>query len=229
MDSLQNHVEQLFRKYEGSRQIRELKLEVLGNLEARVADLTDNGVEYGEAVRQAKENLTSIDHLIDSNRTIYVNRFKLEFVQISLLYTLIAWIVTMPLQIKGIGILLNGALLVISVMIGIWYVVLHAKKQAKYMKRTAIVDMKAAFTWRKLAWVLWTIFICMSILYNTALHYGSNLWFARPVSITGPYQFAMVAITYAIPFVSILVPLLFHIAPKLMMKYEVGEEDEHEE
>ncbi|MGG1660642.1 permease prefix domain 1-containing protein [Brevibacillus sp. NRS-1366] len=228
MDRLHNYVEQLFIKYKGSKQVQELKQEVLSNLEAKVADLTANGMDEGEAVRVAKDGIITIDDLIDSNRKVYINQWRLELVQIGLLYFLIAWIIALPFRIIGSGILLNELLSFITFILGISYLVLRTRKQALYLRQTATLDLQAAFYRRKLGWVIWSIFIGVMVLYTTAIHFGSNIWFSRPATFSGPYQFAVVAIAYVQPFFSILVPLLLHAMPKLIMKYEVGEEDDYE-
>lgn len=229
MDRLHQHVEQLFRPYRGSKQAQELKQEVLSNLEARVADMTTEGIDRAEAVRQAIANIPSIAHLIEENHRIYVYHFWLEWVQRVLLYSLLAWIVTMPLRIVGDGAGLNTVLLVVSLVVGIVYVVLFLLRRNSFTKKTMNMSVQAAFRLRKIGWILWSIFIAVSLLFTTALHFGSNFWFSRPISISGPYQFAMIAIAYGKPFVSILIPLALHIVPTVMRKYEVREEDGSEE
>ncbi|WP_232697650.1 hypothetical protein [Brevibacillus daliensis] len=228
MNSLEFYVDHLFRKYKASIQIQDLRFEVLGNLEAKVADLTANGVGYDEAVRMAKENLPSIDHLIDGNRTIYINQFRLEYVQITLLYMVIGWIVAMPLQFIRTG-FIHWLFLISSAIIGVVYLVLLANRKNINMQKIKAFNLNAVFDLRKQVWLVWFIFIGMSIFITTALQFGSNIWFFRPVDISGPYQFAMIAIKYLIPFASIIVPVIFHIAPKLIMKYEVGENDGYKE
>lgn len=228
MDSLHKHVNQLFAKYKGSKQIQELKREILSNLEAKVADLTAGGMSYSDAVDVARRSITSIDDLIDDQSKVYVNQMTAELVQKGLLYFLIAWIVTMPFRIFGSGIMLNGLLLLGSIVLGIVYVVLRLKKQDMHLGRTVAFDVQAAFRRRKLAWIIWAIFIIVTVLYNTAMLFGSNIWFQTQVKIAGPYHFAMLGTQYALPFVSILVPMLFHIVPGLMMKYEAGEDDGNE-
>ncbi|WP_312113725.1 permease prefix domain 1-containing protein [Brevibacillus reuszeri] len=228
MERLHKHVDQLFAKYKSSKQVRELKREILSNLEAKVADLTAGGLAYNEAIDIAKRSITSIDDLIDDQTRVYVNQMTAELVQKGLLYFLIAWIVTMPFRIVGSGILLNELLLLGSIVLGIVYLVLRLKKQDMYLRRTATFDVQAAFRRRKLVWAIWVVFITVSILYNTAMLFGSNIWFQTQVKIAGPYHFAMLGIQYALPFVSLLIPILFHIVPGLMMKYEAGEYDGYE-
>ena len=124
--------------------------------------------------------------------------------------------------------MLNELLLLGSIVLGIVYVVLRLKKNDMHLRRTVAFNVQAAFRCRKLVWIIWAIFITVTVLYNTAMLFGSNIWFQTQVKIAGPYHFAMLGTQYALPFVSLLIPMLFHIVPGLMMKYEAGENDGYE-
>jgi hypothetical protein len=229
MNSLKSHVDAMFSKYKESKQIKELRYEVLSNLEARVQDLTGSGMEYNEAVNKAIASIDSIDHLIDGNRQVYANKYKLEYIQIILLYSIIAWILTMPLRIIGLGIVWNMIFFIISIVIGIWYFTLNKKGDSKYFQLKSFISVEAAFKMRKSAWIIWSLYIIISTLFSTALYFGSNIWFSRPVIITGPYEFVGVAIRFLLPLITMIIPLIFNVAPRLILKYEVGEDNEDKE
>lgn len=228
MDPLQRHVQVLFRKYnrDASKQIEDLKHEVLSNLEAKVADLSAGGMDRREAIAQATASIPSVEHLIDDNRSVYISRYSVEYVQIALLYALIAWIVSMPLRVVGIGAGIHLLLFVICVLIGVAYIVLLLLlRKPEVREKRAFLNIRFAFDLRKKGWWLWAVFMLVSSLYTTAVRFGSNIWFWREVQITGPYQLAEIAIPYALPFFTLIVPLLLHVSPKLMMKYEVDEDE----
>jgi hypothetical protein len=229
MNSLKSHVDAMFSKYKESKQIKELRYEVLSNLEARVQDLTGSGMEYNEAVNKAIASIDSIDHLIDGNRQVYANKYKLEYIQIILLYSIIAWVLTMPLRIIGLGIVWNMIFFIISIVIGIWYFTLNKKGDSKYFQLKSFISVEAAFKMRKSAWIIWSLYIIISTLFSTALYFGSNIWFSRPVIITGPYEFVGVAIRFLLPLITMIIPLIFNVAPRLILKYEVGEDNEDKE
>jgi len=229
MDVLRNHVENMFRSYKENKQIRELKNEILSNLEAKAADLAANGMEYNDAVNKAKDSITSIDHLIDVNIRVYINKYKLEYLQIVLLYSIIAWIVTIPLKIIGAGILINLLFFILSFIIGIFYFQLCRKEKVEYFSIESFLNIQRAYKIRKIAWILWLLFIVSSILLTTAVQFGSNIWFSRPVNISGPYQFAVMVLRYMLPFISIIFPLIINAAPKLILRYEVAYVDENQE
>jgi hypothetical protein len=54
----------------------------------------------------------------------------------------------------------------------------------------------------------------------------SNLWFSRPITISGPYQFAVLAVRYCTPLLTVFIPLLVSKCYKLIDKYEVKNEYE---
>lgn len=229
MNVLKNHVDSMFSKYKENKNIKELKSEVLSNLQAKVDDLTANGMKRSEAINKAKESITSIDYLIDGNIEVYINKYKLEYIQIVLLYFIIAWIITIPIKISGAGVILNIELLICSIIMGIWYLILNVKEKTEYFQCKSFINIQFALKIRKIAWTIWVLFIIASTLYTTAIRFGSNIWFSRPINITGPYQFAVTAIGYLLPLISILIPLIFNVAPKLISRYEVGETNEDEE
>ncbi|MFF2530155.1 permease prefix domain 1-containing protein [Brevibacillus sp. NPDC058079] len=225
MESLQHYVDQLFQKYRGSKQIEELKWEVLSNLEAKVADLVADGLSLDEAVKKAKANLPSIDSIVGERRQVYIFLLVQELLQLGLLYVLIAWIVTMPLRIWGMGIFLNYSLFAICILIGIVYLILLGINRPASSHHLTSMNVRFAFLLRKTGWMLWALYIVGTLVFTTALYFGSNLWFSTPVNLTGPYQFANVVVSYALPFLSILIPLWLHAIPRLILKYDAGEGD----
>ena len=227
MNTLKSYVDDLFTGYKENKQIRELKDEILSNLEAKVADLISNGMEYNQAVIKATENIDSVDYLIEDVKKVYINRLRIELLQVGLLYSLIAWIITIPLKIVGIGVLLNSNLLVIVAVLGILFFVLNSKQEKRYLHKTSVLDIKSAMRNKKLSWLICGLYITLSTLGTTAIYFGSNIWFSRPIRIDGPYQFAVLGIRYALPFISIMIPLLFSAYLRLLQKYEVGVQNEN--
>lgn len=223
MDELKQYVDQLFFKYRNNKQVKDLKEEILSNLQAKVADLIADGWEQEAAIKKAKESIRSVDHLIDSNKKIYINQLKLEFVQIALMYSLVAWILTLPLQIFGMRVIINYILMFVCVGIGIVYLLLWFGRHNKFMQVQVYKNVNTAIKLNRTTWLLWGLFIVVSILGTTAIMFGSNIWFGRPVQLSGPYQFAVVGIQYLLPFITVIVPLLCNVIPKLMSKYEAGE------
>ncbi len=229
MNNLKNHVDSMFARYKENEQIKELKYEILSNLEAKVEDLTAKGMKYNEAINKAKESISSIDYLIDGNKKVYINKYKLEYTQIVLLYFIIAWIITIPVEIIGAGIILNIGLFISSFAVGMRYFLLNRENNIEYLQCKSFINIQSSYKFRRIAWIVWFLYISVSTLLTTAIRFGSNIWFSRPVITTGPYQFAEIAIAYFIPFVLIIIPLIFNVAPKLILRYEVGEDDENKE
>lgn len=227
MDDLKKYVDNMFSKYKETNQIKELKYEVLSNLKAKLDDLLDSGMEYNEALQKSKDSISNIDNLIDYNVEIYINKYKLEYMQIVLLYLIIAWIITIPIKIIGAGTILNGFFFVFSTIVGIAYVLLNRKIKGCYCERKAFINLHSICKLRRIVWILWSIFIVVCTLFTTAIQFGSNIWFFNAINISGPYNFALIAIRYMLPFMSIIIPLIFNIAPKLILKYEVGENNEN--
>ncbi|WP_025026067.1 permease prefix domain 1-containing protein [Caldalkalibacillus mannanilyticus] len=220
---LRKHVEHMFKGYKENNQIRELKEEIVSNLEAKVADLTASGMSYDDAVGVAINNMGDVEELIEGNKKIWTNRFKTELLQVALLYAIVAWIVTLPPKIVGLGTLLNYSFLFLVVVLGALFLYMNTKKHESFLNKVVIYHIPSALRYKKMAWQIWWLFIGACILSTTAIHFASNIWFARPISLTGPYQFAVIGIDYALPFVSMIIPLLFSKSITLLEKYEVSE------
>lgn len=221
MDELRKYVDSLFARYKMTGEVAELKEEILGNLEARVADYLGEGMTSSEAVALAKSNLGSIEFLIPHQRPVYVNRYRLELLQTALLYTVIAWILTIPLRLTFPGALVNTLLLLAAVGLGIAYLLLSSRKDEGYLSATAPLDQNRLGRHSRTAWLLWVLFVAVTAALTTAKQFGSEIWFGRPLHLDGPHRFAQIAVFYALPVVTIVLPLLYSKARTLTEKYEV--------
>lgn len=222
MNSLHNHVDRLFAGYPATRRNREMKEEIISNLEAKVADLMAGGMDYEQAVRTATSSFTRIDGLIDEHPPIYVNRYRLEWMQKVLFLAIILWIFTIPLRLierTPLSFFLLGFVLVL----GLLYLVLHFAWRGRALEVTAPRHLAAARRRSRIVWLLWGQFILITLLAITALRFGSNIWYGYQVKIGGPYQFAQLGIQYAKPFLTIWIPLAFQLSASLLTKHEVGD------
>ncbi|WP_438348043.1 permease prefix domain 1-containing protein [Paenibacillus sp. FA6] len=222
MNRLQQHVEHLFSGYKQNKQTKELKYEIVSNLEAKVSDLTESGMAMDQAISIAIDHMDSIDGLIDGNPQVYIHRFQMELVQISLMYTLLAWILTIPLGILGTTRPLSLFLFMIVIILGVVFLLLNRNKRDLWLNKISTFPVESFLRYRRMVWNIWGIFMVVSITTTTALRFGSNIWFMRPIHIDGPYQFAVTAIPFLLPMISIIIPLLFNSVLGILHKYEVG-------
>lgn len=228
MSELSRYVDELFSGHKKSRQTEELKAEILGNLEAKKADLVSSGLYESEAIQKAKESITSIDFLIDGNKKVYYNQMKLEFVQWSLIIILIGWILTIPLIMFRMGLPANWIMFLGVVAVGLYYLVLRKRQvhDEKFIAETGFINTIQYKKRKRIVWILWSMFAVISLLATTALYFGSNLWFSREISIDGPYALAVLLITYFVPMLTVIIPIITSIPVRLISKYEVGESNE---
>lgn len=221
MDELKKYVDSLFAGHKATGEVTELKEEVLGNLEARLEDYIAEGLSYELALARAKRSLENVDNLIPDLKPVYINRRRVELVQAALLYTLIAWVLTIPLRIILSGIVANTFLLFSAVGLGISFLILSSRKDEAYLNATAPLDQKRLGRYSRAAWLIWALFIILTAALNTVKHFGSDIWFGRPLHVDGPYRLAQIAVSYALPFITIVLPLLYTKARALAEKYEV--------
>lgn len=218
---LEKHIDHLFAHYRQTKETAELKSEMLSNLEARVADYTQSGMAYEDAVNLAIQNLDTIDFIVDDHQSIYINRFKFDLVQTGFIYILIGWILSIPLRMNTSGIWVNTLLSVFVLIGAIIYVLLLMKRNDTSFDTIAALNLARLARAGKAAWIVWGLFVAANFAVTTAHRFGSNLWFGRAIHIDGPYQFSVIAIDYLIPLFTIIVPFIFNKAIALASKHEV--------
>lgn len=221
MDELKKYMDDLFAHQQHTVKVQDLKDEIYSNLLAKKQDLMNQGYSEDEAIAKTKESILSIDNIIEGNQLTYINRFKAECRQTLLLYATILWILSMPVIIMGaMPFFIITFLLVVA--FGISY--LSSKKQNQ--DEIAFISRYRYKTIRTTAWIIWLIFFAVCTVTISAIMFGSNIWFARPVQITGPYEFALIAVRYYIPVTTILLPIAIGSFPQILAKNERRDENE---
>ncbi|UFJ41125.1 permease prefix domain 1-containing protein [Brevibacillus humidisoli] len=222
MKELERFVEDLFANYRETREIQELKREILSNLEAKATDYIAEGIPYLEAVHRATRHMDTVDFLVEDHQPVYVNRYKTDLVQTALLYLLVGWILTIPIRMVSTGVWVNNLFTLAVALCTVAYFLLASKKDDHFRNAVSIIHPMKLAKRSKAAWVIWAMYVLMMTAYTAAIWFGSDLWFGRPISIDGPYQFAVAAVDFAAPFAAIVVPLLFQTAHRLASRYEVN-------
>lgn len=225
MSDVRKHVDKLFAKYPKTEETMELKEEVISNLEAEIEDLQNDGLSFAEALRISIGKMAPLDELIDGVKTVRIRQVVIEMMQWTLIYTLIAWIVTIPLSVFYSIRRISWVLFWIIIVIGISYLILFMIREVlsrNYVK----VDLYKIAAVRKSVWIVWSLFIVVNCGMTTAMLFGSNIWFWRPISISGPYEFASIGVMYVMPMITIGMPLLMSKLQTVIVQQEVGIADE---
>ena len=164
----------------------------------------------------------SIDNIvIEENRLTYINRFRTECRQTLLLYATILWILSIPMIILR-DTLFSAITFFFVVALGVSY--LRSRKQNQ--DEIAFINGNRYKTIRTMVWIIWLIFFVVCTVTISAIMFGSNVWFARPVQISGPYEFAMIAARYYIPVTTILFPVAVGSFPHILVKNEKRDDNE---
>lgn len=220
MSQAKAYVDRLFSKYKDTNEVNELKEEVLSNIEARIIDNLANGFSKEEAFNEAIKNIEGIELLIEGNKEVYINAWKKEVTQVAILYSLIAWIITIPIRINIRTSIINTILLFFTIFL---FAIYNFKfKDKDIMLQCEILNEKKLRLIKKYSWLIWGIFIFVITLANLGVRFASNIWFSREITFNGPYDFAMFLTTLIIPFVTVIIPLTISKADKLLIKYEVN-------
>ena len=221
MIDLKEYVDELFRHQRLTPEVKDLKEEVLSNMTAKMDDLIAQGVETDIAAKKVKESLSTIDYLIDGNQLTDISNYRLECTQTVFLNCIIFWIFSLPLLFTHFAIL--GYLgLLLTIVSGLLY--LFQKKQPSDV--VAFLSVTTSERRKKTAWIVWGLFFVVCAGTMAALTFGSNIWFGRPLNISGPYQMANIAVRFYMPLLTILIPVTFSSFTKLLLKNRKGHENE---
>ncbi|MDP4094314.1 MAG: hypothetical protein Q8920_13240, partial [Bacillota bacterium] len=108
-------------------------------------------------------------------------------------------------------------------ILGVIYFTLAARKDSVYLNEQRSFDTKKIVRFRILVWIVWVLFILGATLYTTAIRFGSNIWFGYRIRIDGPYRLAEILLDYILPFITLIIPLMFNRAKALIEKCGVKE------
>lgn len=221
MKNLQEYVDELFYHQQLTPEVEELKEEILSNMIARRDDLIAQGVDFESATKQAEESLSEIDFLIDGNQWTDIGKYRLECRQTILFNSIIFWILSFPLLIMGFGLWSYVGL--IAVLISGCVYILEKKRN---ICAAGFLSVKVSKEHKKMAWILWMFFFLITGGTIAAITFGSNLWFGRPIQISGPYEMATIAVRFYLPLSTILIPMTFSSCSKILLKSRKGLGDE---
>lgn len=223
-NDLEIFVDRLFANHRKTKAVIDLRNEVLSNLEAKVTDYMGNGMDYQQAVCLAIEDIEAVGNLIDDNLNIYINRYRYDLVQSTLLYTLIAWILTIPLRLMPMGLMVNNMFMVLVAASGVLFF-LGSRILKIDRDRTAIINAMKVKKMSGGAWIIWGIYGAVITSFTLLTRFGSDLWFGRNIRIGGQDALYVILLEIIIPLLTVIIPMLFHKADRVIKKYEVIERE----
>lgn len=221
MIDLQKYVDGLFRHQRLTPEVKDLKEEILSNMIAKRDDLITQGLSAEKATEKAKESLSAIDYLIDGNQLTDVGKYHLECMQTLLLNCIVFWIFSLPLLFTHYAPTSYIGLLCVIIS-GCAYILSKDKKE----NVIAFLSLSASEHRKKVAWTIWSAFFLVAVGTMVALTFGSDIWFGRPLNITGPYQMANIAVRFYLPLLTIIIPITISSFSRILLKCRKGHEDE---
>lgn len=200
MNELKIYVDKLFKHQHLTKEIIDLKEEILTNMIAKKNDLLSQGFKENIASQKAKDSILTIDDLIEGNHLIYIDQYYKNCIQYILLNCVIFWILSLPLMLIHYSII-SYIGFILTIISGIVY--LNKSKSdvvtfVSYLKSNKVM---------KISWIIWSIYFLVHTFINFMIVFGSNIWYKKPINISGPYQFANIAIKFYIPVLTILIPI----------------------
>ena len=186
----------------------------IGRSLIRLYDPTAGKIEFS--------GMPSLEELVWDTQPVYYYPFLAECCQVVLLHALLLWVLLLPLMLVNTGFIATlatwGAFLL---AVGSAVACLVLRVQDTKVVRT--VRLGALRRFARTVWLVWAVFFAVCVLAVTAVLFGSNLWFGRPVVIDGPYQFGVLAARYYLPLVTAVLPWATGRFAKLAAGHEAGD------
>lgn len=221
MTDLENYVDALFRHQRPTPEIRDLKEEILSNMTAKRDDLMAQGLDETTATEKAKESLSSIESLVDGNQLTDLGKYHTDCLQTVLLNCIIFWILSLPLSFIS-----SAAFSSLGLLLTLIFGALYLWKSKNPSCGVAVLSVTASERRKKIVWAVWGLFFLVCTGVVAAVTFASNLWFGRPLNISGPYQLAEIAGRFYLPLLTILIPITVGSFTKSLLKSRKEYEDD---
>jgi len=220
------HVNRLFAHAPDTLDNRELQEEIHSNLAARIDDYISQGMNEERAFQTAIQHIHGMDEVMSDHRRVQRVPYWTALLQSALIYSLIAWIINIPMRVLMQGTAINNLLMLVSFLVGgayVLYMLTNRTNDPATSVKTTVIRILDLVQWNRRIWWLWVAFVLVLWGTQAALRFGSNIWFNRPIQVDGPYQFAVIVIAFAVPLLSVIIPLVVHRAYRIISKYEVSD------
>jgi hypothetical protein len=153
-------------------------------------------------------------------KVVYIKRLRLKLMQISLLYSLIFWLLSFVLKVKQINQLSYQFLWLLTIALTLsfsFFCVQRALNPYYFDHTIGYLDLQQAKKVRSFSLLFSGLIIVTSTIYNIKTLLFNQTDPSGLESIADLYWY----LRWLLPFFSLLMPLIFSILPRLILKYEV--------
>lgn len=220
MDELNKYVEAFFRHQRLTPEMEDLKEEVLSNMIAKRDDLISQGMDEETVTKRATESIPAVEPLIGDNQLTDVGKYRLDCMQAMLLNCTLFWILSLPMLFTGFWAFSYLGLL-LTLGSGAFY--LWKRKQPS--EKMSYLSVLASRRRKKAVWMVWGLFFSVSVLVLATAAFGSDIWFGRPVHISGPGEFTSIVARVYLPLLTVFVPITFGNFTDILLKNRKDKEN----
>ena len=215
MDELRKYVDGLFARLPQTAENAEFREEVYANMSARREDVLAQGSTEQQALSAAKKALPSVEGVTGDAVLVSHSLFRTHSLMELWFYSAVLFILTLPTYFLGHR-FLSGAVLAVTIIAMVSYFI---SKQSS-ADTPVFLHFRRWTQIRRRTWQLWGLAFGIWVIFISAVSFGSNLWFSRPVHINGPYQLALLLMRYYLPALSIFIPLYMGRLPRILTELE---------
>lgn len=227
MKELERYVKQLFRQQADTAEMRDLKEEILSNMQAQKADLMAQGLSEDEAIRQVKNSLPSLDGMVEDQQLTWVDRYHTDCLRATLLSSIVYWILILPTQVLTWA--QSKWYLLFGVGITLIFAVAYWVQKSLHQDRAELRTISECRRKVDLVWKFWGALVAVMLLTGMGVYWASDIWFHRPLHlprINGPWSLALTLLPFYLLALTALVPLTVAQFPKMLQKQRKEPDDE---
>lgn len=220
MDELQKYLDILFADYGHSARAMELKAKLLLESQESMEKLMAAGYEAPAALEEIKLRIQAVGELIEGNRLIYINRFRNDCLQAAVIYSVIAWVFSMPLIVllDWVGMAIAILFMLISAAAA-W---LYISKVGGRSAEVQFLNTNRYHQRRHGLWRIWMIGAGVVLILIAAISFTGG----RTPALENAWDWAKLLARFYAPMLSVAAPLLVANMEKLMLKNEVGADEQ---
>ena len=228
MKELERYVNHLFRQQAETAEMRDLKEEILSNMQAQKADLMAQGMSEAEAIRQVKKSLPSLDGMVEDQQMTWIDRYHADCLRALLLTSIVWWILLLPTELllwRESRIALTAAAMGATFILFVAYLI----QKLQHRDRAEIRSVSDCRRKVKITWMVWGLFVAVVLLMGVGAYWASDIWFHRPLHlprIDGPWSLAIVLQPFYGLALTDLLPLTVARFPKMLQKQRKEIDDE---
>ena len=215
-EALIEYIDILFASYVDSKEVQQLKNDMLVEAEGIFREGLVIGLDEERALLKAQSYLA--ERVSEDSSLIYVERFYKGSLESAIMYIISALVLVLPTVIikSIIGIAICG-LLFASLLLVVYYLFFIYNNPSDKLEFYCFekYQIRRSFVWR-----VWGISYVVYVFIMCLISFTTESWFSSPIEIMGPIDVALLVARFYAPAVTVMLPVMFPDRDRILFGYE---------